>query len=135
MLKESVRRLFDRLETIGDVHEELYDTDVREQLAEILYFAFVWAHQLPVAPLSYGMFSEEGDKMVADAVVEFLSESLPAAAAEGVDVGQPRHAAIQDASILTKRQQHYDNFIGHCDEPFDPKALSAYRFRAAEERR
>ena len=132
MLKDAVKRLFDTLEEIGDAHEELYDTDVREQLAETLDFAFVSGHRLPSTRLSYGMFSVKGDVMVADAVLTFLKEALPAAAAEGIAVGVARHSALQDASIVTNRQQHYDSFIGHSDSPLNCKELPARRFGATE---
>ena len=124
MLKASVARFFNALEAIGETHEELYDTDVREQLAETLYFAFVWGHRLRSAPVTFGMFSAEGDAMVSSVVSAFLREALQEASVEHIAIGAPRLAALQNASIVTKGGQTYDNFIGHADEPFDPDGLS-----------
>ena len=132
MLKDSVRKLFNALESIGKAHEELYDTDVREQLAETLYFGFVWAHPMPSQPVTYGMFSAEGDAAVAKAVSVFLKEAIRLANEEHVGAGRPRHAALQNASILTRSGQSYENFIGHADQPFDIQRLPTSRFQGPE---
>jgi hypothetical protein len=132
MLKDTVEKLFNALEGIGEAHEELYDTDVREQLAETLYFGFVWGHPLPEGPVTYGMFSTDADAAVAGAGSAFLKEAVLEANAEGIVVGERRHAAIQDANVVTKNGQMYDSFIGHSDEPFDPEHLPDTRFQRVD---
>ena len=117
-MRDDVAELFDALESVGNEHEELYDTDVREQLASTLNWHFVWGNLADKTPLRYGMFSAEADKAVADAVDRFLKAALANAEAEGVAKGQQRHDLLQDQSIKTETGgQSYDCFIGHSDTP------------------
>lgn len=119
--------LYKELEVIGHKHHELYDTDVRETLAETLLYYFVWGHPLEPEPCSYSMFSASADRKVSRAVTKFLRAATPVAAAEGIG-RKARYKALQDPSILTPGGHRYDNFIGHSDTPPRVNCLQPFRF-------
>lgn len=131
-LRDAVGHLYQALEDLAQDHEELTDTDVREALAETLNHYFTWEQPQETMPETYFMFSAKGDRGVANAVAEFLAEALPAAHAEGVGPGQPRHDVLQDDSISTDNGETYDLFIGQSDEPRPVTALLAVRFEPGE---
>jgi len=128
MLKRSIRKLFNDLERIGETHPELYDTDVREQLAETLDFAFVYGRRMKDVPVNFGMYSAEGDKRVAAAISAFLATALPLVKQEGIATGKARHDALQDGSIVSKQRRRFDSFIGSSAQPLNVRELPPYRF-------
>lgn len=127
-IRDAVSSLYTELEKLSEQHDELFDTDVREALHETLSYVFVWGEPLPKMPVSYGMFSAEGDAAVAAVMERFIAAALPAASAEGLAVGQQRLDALQDESIETPAGEHFDLFIGDADQPFPAEPLSEARF-------
>ena len=114
-LSELTLEFYNALELIGEEHEELYDTDVREALRGALNYYFVWGNDTSEMPVSYAMFSAEGDASVANAVREFCSQAKALAESEGMKTGQPREDVLQDAAVTTRGGQSYDEFIGYAD--------------------
>lgn len=119
-VRDTVRSLYTELGEIAKAHEELTDTEVREALHETLNYAFVWGKPLPQLPVSYGMFSAEGDAEIAAAVARFLEAALPAAEVTELTVGERRLAALQDETITTPAGEQFDLFIGHTEHPLPP---------------
>ena len=130
-LKDEAERFFSELEQLAQKHDELYDTDVREALADTLNYYFVWGKTADSFPRSYQMFSAKGDAAVGEAVSTFLESAIPLAESLGLDVGQARLDALQDESIVTPEGESYDSFIGHADEP-SPAELADARFEPGE---
>ena len=71
-LRTVILNFYNQLEEISQVHEELTDTDVREDLAETLHYYFVWGKPMDRLPSNYSMFSKEGDELISIAVNDFL---------------------------------------------------------------
>lgn len=132
-LKKAVLRLYEDLETTAGLHDELTDTDVREALAETLNFYFVCgrADQRGV-PCTYEMFSAAGDKAVAVVVNRFLEEASECLKLAPLDVGQPRHDVLRDASIRTSGGSGHELFIGGLDAPMPVEPLWEGRFEPGE---
>lgn len=131
-LKDVIADFYAELEGIGDEHQELYDTDVREALAETLSWYFVWDRPQDRLPVSYGMFSEEADDAVASAVASFLGDASVLAERAGLPVGQPRLDALQDESIETPGGNTFDMFVGYAEEPLEAEGLHPSRFRPGD---
>ena len=123
-LRDRIAELYSSLESIGDKHAELYDTEVRERLAEALSHAFVWGHPFESEPREYGMFSRTGNAAVSRAVGTFVGAALKAAELEAVKVGVQRHRALQDETIKTKSEQTYDCFLGYSPKPIPARRQS-----------
>ena len=120
-IKELVESFYTDLERLSDKYEELMDTDVRETLHMTLNYFFVWGERSLDFPITYGMFSLEGDRAISNAVNKFLSLSLPKVS--DIPVGKERLALLQDFNIKTPNGNQYDEFIGHSDEPLPPDPL------------
>ena len=120
-IKELVKRFYIDLELLSNQYEELMDTDVRESLHMVLNYYFVWGGRMPNFPISYGMFSLEGDNALSEVVNNFITASLQII--NNVPVGKERLALIQDLDIKTPNGNQYDEFIGHSTEPLPLEPL------------
>ena len=109
--QDSLRALLNALDLIEAEHEEVTDTDVREQMAESVHRAFFLKEAGYALPQTFGMFSRAGDAAVRGALQGFLS-ALP-----GVDSQSPqeRLAAFQDAAVRSSEGSMYDEYFGHAD--------------------
>jgi hypothetical protein len=126
-LRNVVVALFERLEEIAAEHDEVTDTDVREAMHLALNWYFIWAKERTRFPRSFGMFSAEGDRLVADALVGFLDAAGVAADTSGLPVGQARLDVLQSRTG-TASGMRYDEFIGHRDIPLPAQPLPADMF-------
>jgi hypothetical protein len=131
-LQNTVARLYSRLEELSEEYEELTDTDVREALHETLNYYFIWAKPCDHLPCNYAMFTEDGDRAVAEVVTEFLKKATALATQHGIPVGRDRLAILQDETIETPRGEQYDLFIGYVNEPLAPEPLHASRFERGD---
>lgn len=129
-IRELVESFYTDLERLSYKHEELMDTDVRENLHMALNYLFVWEKRALDFPITYGMFSLEGDRAISSSVNKFLSLSLPKVS--DIPVGKERLALLQNFSIKTPNGNQYDEFIGHSDEPLPPDPLPEDFFEVGE---
>jgi hypothetical protein len=110
-MKATLKKLLDRLDAISKDHEEVGDTDVREQMFEAVYHAFIIQTPRNTLPTKFGMFESAGDAAVRAA----LSEFIPGACNAGLSTPQERFAAFQDGSVLSDASNPYDEYFGHLD--------------------
>jgi|TARA_R110001583_G_scaffold8687_1_gene41294 hypothetical protein len=115
-----IKALFVELEQLSKEFDELRDTDVRESLHIILNYYFVWGKELDQRPISYGMFTLEGDRSVAKVVDTFLSSI---SFFDDIPLGKERLNLLQNSEIKTPEGFQYDDFIGHVDVPLLPDEL------------
>lgn len=71
-IRECLLRLLNDFEQIGDEHEELFDSEVREQVGNALMEAFVRRTEDFAVPTNLGMFGEAGNSMVQSAIIRFV---------------------------------------------------------------
>jgi hypothetical protein len=110
-VKEALKKLLDSLEGIASEHEEVTDTDVREQMYEAVFHGFIVQTPGYTLPQSFGMFEPAGNAMVRAAFAEFI----PAANQSGLASPEQRFAAFQDSSVLSRQGNAYDEFFGHAE--------------------
>ena len=119
----AIKALYTEFDRQSEIYEELMDTDVRESIHMTLNYYFVWGNELDRLPISYGMFSYEGDKSVANVVNSFLSYVSNSSELSEIPVGKERLAMLQNLKITTLGGYQYDDFIGHSDEPLPSDEL------------
>lgn len=127
-LENAVVALLDELERISHEHEEVTDTDVRESMHLALTWYFVWAQERTRFPRSFGMFTAEGDRLVADAILRFLDAAERSGDLSNTPVGQARLDVLQADSATTADGMLYDEFIGHRDAPLPAEPLPEHMF-------
>ena len=133
MVSESINSVikvfFVELEQLSKEFDEVTDTDVRESLYLILNHCFVWGEPLEQRPVSYGMFSREGDQSLAQVVDTFLS-SVPLFS--DIPIGKELLELLQNAENITPAGSQYYDFIGHVDEPLSLYELPEGLFEEGE---
>lgn len=127
-LENAVVALLEELERISHAHEEVTDTDVRESMHLALTWYFVWAQERRRFPRSFGMFTPEGDRLVAEAILGFLEAAEESGELSSTPVGQARLYVLQAESATTADGMFYDEFIGHRDTPLPAEPLPEHMF-------
>lgn len=70
---EELSALINQLENIGNSSDELYDTDVKEQMNEVIVEIFINEKDEYQVPDSFGMFSQESDRAIQQAFAQLQS--------------------------------------------------------------
>lgn len=110
-------RLLDAFDRLGEAHEEVYDTEVREQTFDAVYRGFLLGTDADL-PSSFGMFSDEGDAAVRAALADFLADPATRAMTEET-TPQQRLDAFQAPGVLSSAGMSGDEYFGYVDQPLD----------------
>jgi Ca2+-binding EF-hand superfamily protein len=113
-IKNELTRLLTQLERIAEVHDELGDTAVREELATAVYSGFIAPMKDFQLPKSFEMFDNDGDSAVRKALAKFLKDACAIADKQGWTEKQ-RQDAFQDPNVTSEGGLTYDEFFGHAD--------------------
>jgi len=104
------------LESIGDTHEELYDTEVRQRIGDAVFYGFVRRREDYHLPTDFGMYSVEANHQVRLCLNDFLQLANEVADRDGLSQFQDRLRAIQNTELATPGQgNRYDDFLGYTD--------------------
>jgi hypothetical protein len=114
VLNKLLSKLLSALESISTDHEEVTDTDVREELATAIYCGFIAPEKSYQLPQSFEMFSDEGDQALRKALAAFFKAACPIADKLGWTEAQ-RQSAFQDPNVTSAGGLTYDEFFGHAD--------------------
>ena len=116
-MKNVLKRLLDDLDEISERHEEVFDTDVREQMYVAIRKGFIMPEAGYVVPAKFGMFSERGNQRVREAIVRFLTDPASAIVSKACQTPQARLDWFQDIDIRSSTGKAYDEFFGYSKEP------------------
>lgn len=112
-IRECLMRLLTDLERIGDVHEELFDSEVREQAGEALMEAFVRQTSSYKIPETLGMPTDDANSLLRSTIIKFVECAIPICEAERIILFHERLSLLQDDNVRTECGSDYDEFIGH----------------------
>lgn len=115
-MKNALKRLLDRVDTVFEEHSEVRDTDVREHIARAIHKGFIARQVGYVLPATFGMFSREGNEKVREAIQRFLCDPEVTAAAISLETDAARLKAFQDISVVSGGGRTYDEYFGHLFE-------------------
>ena len=113
-MKDALKRLLDALDAIGEVHGEICDTEVREQLHAGADAHFIRPQEDAEMPAAFGMFAPEADAAVGAALAAFVTDPDVVAFREASSP-QERLDAFQDATVFSSEGMMYDDYFGHAD--------------------
>lgn len=116
-MKQALKRLLDDLDKISEQHEEVGDTDVREQMAVAIRKGFIKPEAKYVVSQKFGMFSERGNQRVREAIVKFLADPELVIASKACQTPKARLDWFQDGSVSSSAGNSYDEYFGHAEEP------------------
>jgi hypothetical protein len=115
-MEDALLKFLIALEKIGEEHEELYDTDVREQMYDAVINSFINPKEGYILPVEFGMFSSEGNSAVRSVLERILPEFLSASSNEGLDTPLKRLLSFQNENVETPGEGNfYDDFFGYID--------------------
>lgn len=112
-LERALRQLLDALDTVSQRHEEVHDTDVREQLWDAVFKRFITPQAGYQMPQRLGMFSEAGNAAVRAALEAFFNHADVVAAQRSLASAQERLNAFQNDDIQTDAGHTYEDYFGY----------------------
>ena len=110
-MKNALRNLLNELDSIAEEHEEIIDTDVRENMGDALHHAYLEPTAGYALPDDYEMEQPEGNAAIKAALMKFVA----AAKAESPSLAtrEARLAAFQDLEVESEAGNTYDEYFGH----------------------
>ena len=117
-MKDILKKLLERLEAIGENHEELFDSEVRGRTGDAIMEGFVRHRHDYIIPDDLGMFSDESNADVKSAIARYISDANQRADELGLRGFHERLSAMQDGSVLSAGRNYYDEFLGHSRPEF-----------------
>jgi len=116
-MKKALKQLINALDKVFEEHEEVGDTDVREQMYDAVHKGFIVPETGYELPPKFGMFTDEADKQVRAALQKFLEHPEVTAAADSLDTPEARLAAFQDIEVESNEGNTYDEYFGYAEKP------------------
>ena len=113
IIKKALKQFLAALDKIHSRHEELGDTDVREQMYQVIYRGFIQPQPAYSLPGKFGMFSDKGNDLVRAALHEFLTHPEVVAASRALKTPEDRFAAFQDSEAKTTEGTIYAEYFGY----------------------
>ena len=107
--------LLRRLERLGVNHEELYDSEAREQIGGLVMEGFVRKTPGFIMPERLGMLSEEADTELRRTLSEYIDAANRLAEEIGLSSFHARLAAFQHRAVRTNPtiDVDYEELFGH----------------------
>lgn len=112
---KALKQLLNDLEAIGMEHMEVEDTDVRGQMYAAVYHGFIEQTPDYQLPEVFGMFEEEGNVAVREALAHFLSAAVLEATHLGLAGPEARFRAFENSRITSEGGKPYDDFFGSAE--------------------
>jgi hypothetical protein len=117
IIKKALKQFLNDIDKIFSKHEELGDTDVREQLTLAVHRSFVLQQSEYTVPSTFGMFSDEGNQKVQTAVQRFLAHPEVTAASKLLRSWEDRLAAFQDYDVKSTEGNTFFEYFGSTNKP------------------
>lgn len=119
-MENILKKLLDDLAAIAaDDHDEIFDTDVREQMSDAIWSGFINPQGGYELPDTFGMFSDDGNERIKAALEEFLPAAGKYARENGISTPQERLDAFQNENVAGGDEYSYDDFFGYLESAED----------------
>jgi hypothetical protein len=113
IIKKALKQFLAALDKIYSKHNELGDTDVREQMYRVIYKGFIQPQPGYSLPEKFGLFSDRGNSLVRAALQAFLTHPEVMAASRALKTSEDRFAAFQDWKVKTTEGTIYSEYFGY----------------------
>ena len=112
-LAAHLKALLESLARVAKTHDELYDTDVREQMFEAVFKAFIHPEPGYVLPDEFGMFSAEANAQVKTALQNYVTQARQTEEKLHITAPEERLDTFQNPEVCTDADELYpDDFFG-----------------------
>ena len=126
---EVLLELLQRLEAVGDEHQELFDSEVRKAMDAAAHYGFIKPEPGYTLPVEFAMFSPDGDGQVREVLAWFLPAAHRAAELAALDTFHKRLGAFQNLEVCTARKNDYNDFFGWANPELFDEAGTVIRRR------
>ena len=116
-IKKALKQLLDDLDEVFERYEEVGDTAVREQIYDAIRNEFIIPRAGYNLPVKFGMFSQEGDRLVRAVLQKFLVHPDVASASKSLKTPEARLAAFQDMDVKSNKGNTCDEYFGYAELP------------------
>jgi hypothetical protein len=116
-MKKALKQLINALDKVFEEHDEVGDTDVREQMYDAVHKGFIVPQPGYKLPARFGMFSDEGNELVRAALQRFLAHPEVVAASRSLKTPEARLAAFQDVDVESSEGNTCDEYFGYAEKP------------------
>lgn len=120
-MDDLLKELLNKLEIVGETHEELYDSEVREQMGNAIFDGFIRPKHGYLLPDAFGLYTDDGNSAVKDALAEYILAANAKASEIGLSSFHDRLASFQNPDVKSESTSaYYDDFFGYSrPEAFD----------------
>ena len=108
----SISALLEDLEAVAKEHEEIFDTDVREQLWSFLEIRFIQLKKETPIPAKFGMFSPEGNARIAEVFTRNSGNLDTIIDVFSLDTYEKRLQSFTNPRLTSSAGSHLDDFFG-----------------------
>ena len=117
IIKKALKELVRGLDRIFEKHDEVGDTDVREQMFVAILSGFITPVKGYKLPEKFGMFSEKGNMLVRSALHKFLEHPEITVARKRLKSPEDRLHAFQDNDVETVQGTSIFEYFGYRSKP------------------
>jgi len=117
IVKRALKQFLTTLDKIYAKDGELGDTAVRDKMYTAILKSFIMPEKAYVLPEQFGMFSEEGDRLVHVAIQRFLQHPEVIAARKLLKNPEERLNAFQDDDVKTSEETTLFEYFGYRGGP------------------
>ena len=104
--------LLDDLDDLAQRHPEVLDTDVREQLREVIEEGYLRLSPAYEVPPELGMFTPEGTASLRSLLARHVPALAAAAKAQDASSEEARLRLFEDRAVTSRRGSTFDTYFG-----------------------
>lgn len=105
--------LLDALEEIAERHGEIFDTHVRERMWEVVQHRYLRLEPAYAIPADLGMFSEDGNRQLREALEHHLHKLVTTADVFTLDTEAKRLRTISNPEVTSGHHGYtFEDFFG-----------------------
>lgn len=116
-LEEQLRQMLVQLEVVAANNEEIFDTECREKMGLAVMDGFVRDRGPDVVPSDLGLATDDANRLVHIALVQFIVDAKAVADAEQLPFFD-RLNELQNDEVTTDEGNDYEEFFGHTPAEF-----------------
>ncbi len=112
-MKEILFTLLEKLEKVGELNEEIYDSECREKMDDAIWNGFIVPDTKYQLSNNFGLYSNNANNIVKSAIQEYIVNASKVATDRNMSF-LDRLAAFQDNSVFTSIDKNsYNDFFGY----------------------
>jgi hypothetical protein len=117
IIKKALSQFLTALDAIGEKHREFGDRPIRERMTDAINLGFIKLQRRYKLPATFGMFSDQGNQLVRDALETFLAHPEVVAAGKKLKTPEERLNAFQDHDAKSAKGNSFFWYFGSCNSP------------------